>query len=133
MNGNGKLGTTTSSARFKDEIKPMGKASEAILALRPVSFRYKKEIDPQGIPEFGLMAEEVEKVNPDLIIRDKEGKPYTVRYEQVNAMLLNEFLKRAWQSRGAPSDGRQATEGNGNSHFTPQGSGGKDPEGERST
>ncbi len=71
----------------------MGKASEAILALKPVSFRYKKEIDPQGIPEFGLIAEEVEKVNPDLIIRDKKGKPYTVRYEQINAMLLNEFLK----------------------------------------
>ena len=71
----------------------MGKASEAILALKPVSFRYKKEIDPQGIPEFGLIAEEVEKVNPDLIIRDREGKPQTVRYEQVNAMLLNEFLK----------------------------------------
>jgi hypothetical protein len=83
----------TSSARFKDEIKPMGNASEAILALRPVSFRYKKEIDPQGIPEFGLVAEEVEKVNPDLVIRDPEGRPYTVRYEQVNAMLLNEFLK----------------------------------------
>jgi Chaperone of endosialidase len=90
---NGHLGTMTSSARFKDEIKPMGNASEAILALRPVSFRYKKEIDPQGMPEFGLIAEEVEKVNPDLITRDKEGKPYTVRYEQVNAMLLNEFLK----------------------------------------
>jgi Chaperone of endosialidase len=71
----------------------MGKASEAILALKPVSFRYKKEIDPQGIPEFGLIAEEVEKVNPYLIIRDREGKPQTVRYEQVNAMLLNEFLK----------------------------------------
>jgi hypothetical protein len=90
---NGHLGTTTSSARFKDEIKPMGKASEAILALRPVSFRYKKEIDPQGIPQFGLVAEEVEKVNPDLITRDREGKPRTVRYEQINAMLLNEFLK----------------------------------------
>ena len=71
----------------------MDKASEAILALRPVSFRYKKEIDPQGIPQFGLVAEEVEKVNPDLVIRDAEGKPQTVRYEQVNAMLLNEFLK----------------------------------------
>ena len=71
----------------------MGKASEAILALKPVSFRYKKEIDPQGIAEFGLIAEEVEKINPDLIIRDREGKPQTVRYEQVNAMLLNEFLK----------------------------------------
>jgi hypothetical protein len=83
----------TSSARFKDEINPMGNASEAILALRPVSFRYKKDIDPQGIPEFGLVAEEVEKVNPALVIRDLEGRPYTVRYEQVNAMLLNEFLK----------------------------------------
>ena len=71
----------------------MSKASEAILALKPVSFRYKKEIDPQGIPQFGLVAEEVENVNPDLVIRDSEGKPYTVRYEQINAMLLNEFIK----------------------------------------
>ena len=82
----------TSSARFKDEIRPMGKASEVILALKPVSFRYKKEIDPQGLPEFGLVAEEVEKVDPDLIIRDPAGRPYTVRYEAINAMLLNEFL-----------------------------------------
>ena len=89
----GRLGTLTSSARFKDEIKPMGTASEAILTLRPVSFRYKKQIDPQGIPEYGLIAEEVAKVNPALITRDREGKPYTVRYEQINAMLLNEFLK----------------------------------------
>ena len=93
VNSNGKLGTSTSSARFKEDIKPMGIASEAILALKPVSFRYKKEIDAQSIPQFGLVAEEVEKVNPDLIIRDREGKPQTVRYEQVNAMLLNEFLK----------------------------------------
>jgi hypothetical protein len=93
INSAGHLGTLTSSARFKDDIQPMGDASEAILALRPVSFRYKKDIDPQGIPEFGLVAEEVEKVNPALIIRDPEGRPYTVRYEQVNAMLLNEFLK----------------------------------------
>ena len=71
----------------------MGNASEAILALRPVSFRYKKDIDPQGIPQFGLVAEEVEKVNPDLVIREANGRPQTVRYEQVNAMLLNEFLK----------------------------------------
>jgi hypothetical protein len=92
-NSDGKLGVISSSARFKEAIKPMGKASEAILALKPVSFRYKKEIDPQGMPEFGLIAEEVEKVNPDLIIRDRKGKPQTVRYEQVNAMLLNEFLK----------------------------------------
>jgi hypothetical protein len=93
INANGQLGTTTSSARFKDEIKPMAKASETILALKPVTFRYKKELDPQGIPQFGLVAEEVEKVNPALITRDADGKPYTVRYEAVNAMLLNEFLK----------------------------------------
>ena len=93
VNSSGHLGTLTSSARFKDEIKPMGSASEAILRLRPVSFRYKKDIDPQGIPQFGLVAEEVEKVNPDLVIREADGRPQTVRYEQVNAMLLNEFLK----------------------------------------
>jgi len=89
----GKLGTITSSARFKDEIKPMDKASEAILALEPVSFRYKKEVDPQRVAQFGLVAEDVEKINPDLVIRDAQGRPQTVRYEQVNAMLLNEFLK----------------------------------------
>jgi hypothetical protein len=83
----------TSSARFKDEIKPMDKASEAILALKPVSFRYKKEVDPNRIPQFGLVAEDVEKVNPDLVTRDGRGKLYTVRYDAVNAMLLNEFLK----------------------------------------
>src|SRR5205807_9512943 len=89
----GQLGTATSSARFKDAIKPMEKASEAILAMKPVTFRYKKELDPEGIPQFGLVAEDVEKVNPDLVVRDEQGKPYTVRYEAVNAMLLNEFLK----------------------------------------
>jgi hypothetical protein len=88
-----KLGTDTSSKRFKEDIKPMARASEALLALKPVSFRYKKEIDPAGIPQFGLVAEDVEKVNAALVVRDKEGKPYTVRYEQINAMLLNEFLK----------------------------------------
>ena len=93
VNGNGKLGTMTSSARVKDDIRPIGKASEAILALKPVSFRYRKEIDPERIPQFGLLAEEVERVNPDLVIRDAEGRPQTVRYEQINAMLLNEFLK----------------------------------------
>ncbi len=71
----------------------MDKASEAVLALRPVTFRYRKEIDPTGTSQFGLVAEEVEKVNPELVVRDKEGKPYSVRYDQVNAMLLNEFLK----------------------------------------
>ena len=71
----------------------MDKASEAILALKPVTFRYKKELDSQGIPQFGLVAEQVEKVNPDLVARDEKGRPYTVRYEAVNAMLLNAFLK----------------------------------------
>jgi Chaperone of endosialidase len=93
INANGQLGTGASSARFKTEIKPMDKASEAILALKPVTFQYKKDLDPDGIPQFGLVAEEVEKVNPDLVARDNEGKVYTVRYEAVNAMLLNEFLK----------------------------------------
>src|SRR5205823_13016161 len=93
INSDGKLGTTTSSKRFKEDIKPMGKSSEALLALQPVTFRYKKEIDPAGTPQLGLVAEDVEKVNPDLIVRDREGKPYSVRYDQVNAMLLNEFLK----------------------------------------
>jgi hypothetical protein len=90
---NGHLGTVTSSERFKDQIKHMDKASEAILALKPVTFHYKKEIDPEGILQFGLVAEDVAKVNPALIVRDREGKPYTVRYDAVNAMLLNEFLK----------------------------------------
>jgi len=71
----------------------MDKMSDAILALKPVTFRYKHELDPEGIPQFGLVAEDVEKVNPDLVARDEQGKPYTVRYEAVNAMLLNEFLK----------------------------------------
>ncbi len=93
VNSNGRLGTMTSSARYKDEIKPMARASETLFALRPVTFRYKKEIDSAGIQQLGLVAEEVEKLNPDLIVRDKEGKPYGVRYDQVNAMLLNEFLK----------------------------------------
>ena len=93
INSANKLGTTVSSKRFKEKIKPMDKASEALLALTPVTFRYKKEIDPAGRSQFGLVAEDVEKVNPDLVVRDKEGKPYSVRYDQVNAMLLNEFLK----------------------------------------
>ena len=93
IGSNGKLGTVVSSARFKDAIKPMDNASEAILALQPVTFHYKPELDPDGIPQFGLVAEDVEKVNPDLVARDDQGKPYTVRYEAVNAMLLNEFFK----------------------------------------
>jgi hypothetical protein len=93
VNSNGKLGTVPSSRRFKDGIKPMDQASEALFALKPVTFYYKKEIDPSGISQFGLVAEDVEKVNPDLVVRDNERKPYSVRYDQVNAMLLNEFLK----------------------------------------
>ena len=93
VNSTGQLGVAASSERFKDNIKPIDKASEAILALEPVSFRYKKEIDASGTPQFGLVAEEVQKINPDLVVRDAEGKPYTVRYDAVNAMLLNEFLK----------------------------------------
>ena len=93
VDSSGHLGTTTSSARFKEAIKPMDKASEAILALQPVTFHYKKELDPKAIAQFGLIAEDVEKINPDLVARDEEGKPYSVRYEAVNAMLLNEFLK----------------------------------------
>lgn len=93
VDSTGKLGTVTSSRRFKQDIQPMDKSSEALLGLQPVTFRYKKEIDPHGMRQFGLVAEEVEKVSPDLVVHDKEGKPYTVRYDQVNAMLLNEFLK----------------------------------------
>ena len=93
INANGKLGTMTSSGRFKEDIKPMDKVSESIFSLKPVTFRYKKAIDAAGIPQFGLVAEDVAKANPDLVVLDKEGKPYSVRYEAVNAMLLNEFLK----------------------------------------
>jgi len=93
VDSNGKLSTMTTSTRFTDEIKPMDKASEAILTLKPVSFRYKQDIDPKSIRQFGLIAEEVEKVNPDLVGRDEQGKVYSVRYDAVNAMLLNEFLK----------------------------------------
>ncbi len=93
VNSAGQLGTLTSSVRFKDEIRPMDKASEVIFALKPVTFRYEQEIDPEGIPQFGLVAEDVEKVNRDLVTRDANGEVYTVRYESVNVMLLNEFLK----------------------------------------
>ncbi len=87
----GQFGTIASSERYKKDIATMDKASEAILSLRPVTFHYKT--DTTGIPQFGLIAEEVTKVNPALVLPDKEGKPYTVRYDAVNAMLLNEFLK----------------------------------------
>ncbi len=93
IDSKGHLGTVTSSARFKHDIQPMGPASNSILALQPVTYRYKEELDPNHVPQFGLVAEEVAKVNPDLVVRDEQGRPYTVRYEAVNAMLLNEFLK----------------------------------------
>jgi hypothetical protein len=93
INGSGQLGIKPSSVRYKETVQPMDTASEVILALRPVTFRYKKELDPKGAPQFGLVAEEVAKVNPDLVVLDDQGKPFTVRYEEVNAMLLNEFLK----------------------------------------
>jgi hypothetical protein len=97
IDNSGHLGTILSpppsSARFKYEIKPMGDVSAAILALKPVTFRYKKEFDLGADPQFGLVAEQVEKVNPDLVKRDADGKPEGVRYDAVNAMLLNEFLK----------------------------------------
>jgi hypothetical protein len=91
VNSDGKLGTTASSLRFKKEIEPMDKASEAILALKPVTFRYKS--DPNDTPQFGLVAEDVAEINPALVACDKRGEIYTVRYDAVNAMLLNEFLK----------------------------------------
>ena len=93
VNADSKIGTLVSSRRFQDEIKPMDKASEAILALKPVTFRYKKEIEPNSAIMFGLIAEEVEKVDPELVTRNDKGEAETVRYEAVNAMLLNEFLK----------------------------------------
>src|SRR5262249_49750103 len=103
IDAKGHLGTIVSSERFKDAIKPMDKASEAILALKPVTFRYKHDLDSADIPQFGLVAEQVEKVNPDLVACDEQGKPYNVRYEAVNAMLLNEFLKehKTVQDQGA--------------------------------
>jgi hypothetical protein len=93
INSDGRLGTVTSSKRFKDAIEPIDQASETLFALKPVKFHYKKEIDPTRKSQFGLVAEDVEKVDPALVVRDKDGKPYSVRYDQVNAMLLNEFLK----------------------------------------
>jgi Chaperone of endosialidase len=107
INSNGQLGTQppASSRRFKEAIKPMDKSSEAILGLKPVTFHYKS--DAQNTPQFGLIAEEVAKVNPDLVVRDDNGEIYTVRYEAVNAMLLNEFLK---EHQRAVADHRKVEE-----------------------
>jgi len=94
INSENKVGTLVSSRRFKEEVKPMDKASQAILALKPVTFHYKKEIEPSRGTMFGLIAEDVGKVDPDLVTRNEKGEPETVRHEAVNAMLLNEFLKQ---------------------------------------
>ena len=94
VNSSGQLGVLTSSERFKQDIQSMGDASDLILGLRPVTFRYKPELDAKGTPQFGLIAEEVSKVDPNLVLRDDKNQIYTVRYEAVNAMLLNEFLKQ---------------------------------------
>jgi trimeric autotransporter adhesin len=93
VNSDGKLGTVVSSRRFKEKIQPMTQASDTLFALKPVTFRYKEEIDPAGTSQFGPVAEDREKVNPDLIVRDKEGKPYSVRYDQVTRCCLTSSLK----------------------------------------
>ena len=93
VDSHGQLGTMSSSRRYKHDIKPMDKASEALYALKPVSFRYNRQYDATQTLAFGLIAEEVAEVYPDLVGRNAEGQPESVRYEQINAMLLNEFLK----------------------------------------
>ena len=102
VNAGGQLGIAPSSDRFKAEIQADGQGERTLLALKPVTFRYKPEIDPESIPQFGLVAEEVEKVNPDLVVGSDQGKAYTVRYEAVNAMLLNEFLKEHLKVEKSP-------------------------------
>jgi hypothetical protein len=94
VDSSGQLGVLSSSARFKQNIQGMGDASDVLLSLHPVKFQYKKDMDPKGTPQFGLVAEEVNEVDPDLVVRDANNQVYTVRYEAVNAMLLNEFLKQ---------------------------------------
>lgn len=106
IDSNGHLGTVTSSARFKDGITPMDKASEDVLALEPVTFHYRNNLDPDAIPQFGLVAEQVEMVNPALVVRDDQGKPYSVRYEAVNAMVLNEFIKQHRKVQNLERDSR---------------------------
>ncbi len=131
VNSSGQLGTSPSSAKYKEAIQPMDKASEAILALQPVTFRYKKELDPKAIAQFGLVAEEVAKVDPDLVARDNDGKIYTVRYEAVNAMLLNEFLK---EHRKVADQGDQIAELKATvsgAEIGSQSAGRANPEGER--
>jgi len=109
VNSTGKLGTVASSRRFKHDIKPMDDASKAILALKPVTFHYRS--DAKNTPCFGLVAEEVAEMNPDLVVRNENGEIYTVRYDAVNAMLLNEFLKEHRKVQEQRSDDCAAKEG----------------------
>jgi endosialidase-like protein len=113
VNSNGRLGrANVSSRRYKHDIQPMRTASEAISALKPVSFRYHKQYDQTQTIAFGVIAEEVVEANPDLVGRNPEGQPESVRYEQINAMLLNEFLKEHRKGRGARSQDSGATNDN---------------------
>jgi hypothetical protein len=104
VNGSGQLGTTTSSRRFKEDIREIADESDGLMSLRPVAFKYKPEIDPTGFAQYGLIAEEVAEVYPDLVVFDRDGKPETVRYHLVNALLLNEVQK---QRRTAEAQGRK--------------------------
>ncbi len=109
INSTGQLGTATSSRRYKKEIKAMEQTSESILALKPVTFHYKS--DATDTPQFGLIAEEVAEINPGLVVRDENGEIYSVRYDAVNAMLLNEFLKAydKMQEQGCKVEQQEAT------------------------
>ena len=134
----GLLGHLTSSRRYKEDIKPMDKASEALYRLKPVTYRYKKEIDRTQSLAFGLIAEEVAEVNPDLVAHNAQGQPESVHYEMVNAMLLNEFLKEHKKVEAAASNrcgvevnGRSATERNGSPDSAVQRAGRANPESER--
>jgi hypothetical protein len=98
VDGAGHLGTITSSARFKDDIQDIGDGSSALMKLRPVRFHYKQDVDPSGVEQYGLVAEEVAKVYPDLVVYDEKGEPQTVRYHFVNALLLNEVQRHARQA-----------------------------------
>jgi hypothetical protein len=113
INSNGQLGTVTSSERFKDQIKSMDKVSESILNLKPVTFRYKEEFDPEGIPQFGLIAEQVEKVNPDLVVRDDQGKVNTVRYDAVKRDAAQRVPERGPNRAGPEIDCRKTGSGYG--------------------
>ena len=135
VDSTGHLGTVVSSARFKDAIKPMDKASEAILALQPVTFRYKHELDPDGIPQFGLVAEQVEKVNPDLVARDEKRQALHRALRSGERDVAQRVSQGASQGGGTRSNRRGATERlritDCGTHRSPQSTGGANPEGER--